>query len=588
MNRRTETKLNMKLLSSYLYKAGPLLLLASVLIHAMLGMLPNAELWLTGQLINQLPKSMLSSILPWLAALLGIKLLAHLFAYLSQWIEIYVREKTKLMIKKDLLLKSAGFNLDRYENSAFHDQMLRAYNGMEDIFAGVVFQLLKMIELAARILGLCWLLSKVHWLVPLLLLAGGIPVIRAQTRYNEHLYNLEADQSRERRLANYYKSLLIHRTAAKEIRLFGLGAYFIQRWQGLRKKSVEQIISTTMSQRIRLFFISLIQLLAYGLSLFFLIYQLKNGRIGLGEAVVVLFAVIQLQESWEWFIRYIGWLQEDYIRFTKDLISFLRLSDEPEQASNFSDLAHRPISIQLKNVCFSYPHSTTVVLNDINLAIPAGEKVVIVGENGSGKSTLIKLLLGFYKPSSGQITIEGLTVAGGAPLQQHSTVLFQDYMQYHLSLRENIGFGSLARMNSEDRIQYAAEQGGAGDIAERLKGRYEAVLGPTFGGSDLSGGQWQMVGLSRVFMKDSCMVILDEPTSAFDPKSEGELYERYIELTKDKTAIFISHRLGFAKLADRIIVLKDGTICESGNHQTLLDLQGEYFRMWKAQASLYA
>lgn len=238
---------------------------------------------------------------------------------------------------------------------------------------------------------------------------------------------------------------------------------------------------------------------------------------------------------------------------------------------------------------FCYPESDRAVLHDVSLEIQPGEKVALLGENGAGKTTLVKLLLGLYDPTQGVICYDGHDLRTLEPncVWEQVSAVFQDYAMYHLTVRENVGFGKLERLNDTTAIRRAAKLGGAADFVEGWKDQFEAYLGPTFGGRDLSGGQWQKVATSRSFMRQPQFLVLDEPTAALDPQAEVEVYKRFQEMAGGRTTLLISHRIGFARLADRIIVLKEGHVVESGTHQELLASEGEYAQLFATQAKWY-
>lgn len=248
------------------------------------------------------------------------------------------------------------------------------------------------------------------------------------------------------------------------------------------------------------------------------------------------------------------------------------------------------LGISFENVSFRYPGSDRTVLEDINLFIRPGETVALVGENGSGKTTLIKLLCRLYEPTSGKISIDGIDIRRfrTEDLRKEIGVIFQDYSRYNLTARENMWFGNVAQAMDPDLISEAARCSGADQVISKLRNGYETVLGRWFeDGEELSIGQWQKVALARAFLKDAQVMILDEPTSSLDPMAEEEVFDRFEELAKGRTAILISHRLSTVRMADRIYLLKEGRITESGTHNELMRLGGEYEMLFRTQAWYY-
>jgi len=244
--------------------------------------------------------------------------------------------------------------------------------------------------------------------------------------------------------------------------------------------------------------------------------------------------------------------------------------------------------IIFENVSFTYPDGR-VALKNISFTIHVGERIALVGENGAGKTTLIKLLLGLHKPTSGCIFVDGISIneLDKSLWRKKISAIFQDFGQYHFTVKENIGIANIELLQKEGQIKKAASRGGFAEIAESLPQSFDTVLGKELGGTNLSGGEWQKLALSRAFMRDADLLILDEPTASLDPQSEYELFERFSEMTKEKTSILITHRLGSVSMADRILVMKDGLLVEEGDHEYLYKEGQEYKKLFSMQAKRY-
>jgi ATP-binding cassette subfamily B protein len=229
------------------------------------------------------------------------------------------------------------------------------------------------------------------------------------------------------------------------------------------------------------------------------------------------------------------------------------------------------------------------VVRGVDLRIGSGEKIAIVGENGAGKTTLVKLLIGLYRPDAGRVRLDGepLTADSALAARRRIAAVFQDYATFELTARENVAFGDLACLPEDETLAVALERAGLPGLVEGQPEGYDTYLGRQFGETDLSGGQWQRVALARAFVRDADLLVLDEPTAALDPLAELALYERFAALVEGRTAIMISHRLGMARLADRVVVLEGGEIAEQGRHDELVDAGGAYARMFAAQAQWY-
>jgi ATP-binding cassette subfamily B protein len=246
--------------------------------------------------------------------------------------------------------------------------------------------------------------------------------------------------------------------------------------------------------------------------------------------------------------------------------------------------------IEFRNVSFHYPRSERFVLRNLSFTIKADESVAIVGENGAGKTTLVKLLARFYDPTEGAIYLDGhdLREYDLEDLRRQIGVIFQDFVRYDLSVQENIGFGQVEFIDDQEKITRAAEKGGSLDIIRRLPQGFNTILGRTFEeGVDLSGGEWQKIALSRAFVRDAQILILDEPTAALDALAEYDIFVRFADLTADKTTVFISHRFSTVRMAQHIVVLQQGELTEEGTHDQLIAHNGRYAEMFNAQAERY-
>jgi ATP-binding cassette subfamily B protein len=283
-------------------------------------------------------------------------------------------------------------------------------------------------------------------------------------------------------------------------------------------------------------------------------------------------------------------LYEDNL-FLSDLKRFLELQPavaEPESPRPFP----RPIrrGITLDHVSFSYPGSSRRVLEDISLDIQPGEHVALVGENGSGKTTLVKLLCRLYDPTSGTIKVDDnhLHDFTTRELRREIGIIFQDFARYHLSVRDNIWFGNVGVPPDSAAIINAAIKTGADTVVGRLPDGYETMLGKEFeAGSELSLGEWQKVAIARAFLRETQIIVLDEPTASLDARSEAEVFEHFHELAHGRSAILISHRLSTVRMADRIFVLDRGRIVESGPHDELISKGGTYAQLFELQARHY-
>jgi ATP-binding cassette, subfamily B, bacterial len=427
-------------------------------------------------------------------------------------------------------------------------------------------------------------------MVPLLLLIATIPGILIRFKYTGKVYRRINEWTERERQADYFHTLLTTEPFAKEIRLFNLGHLFSQWFQKLRRSIRQEKIQLATQQSSIDIITHSSATIAVAIACGITAHQTIQGTITLGGFVMYYQAFQRGQGFLRELLSHMVSLYEHSL-FLQDFYQFLDLKPTIITPAQPQPL---PITwksgIRLENVSFNYTHSQRSVLKNINLTIAPGEVIAIVGANGAGKSTLIKLLCRLYDPTAGKITLDGEDLSQYSPTDLHRqiSVLFQDYIQYQLTVRENIWLGDTEVEPSTERIWSAACAAGAKIAIDRLPQGLDTRLGNWFEqGEELSIGQWQKIALARAFLRDAQLIILDEPTSALDPHAEAEVFDRFRQLVKGRTAIVISHRLSTIKMVDRILVLSDGQISECGSHNELMEKQGLYARLFTTQAQHY-
>lgn len=392
---------------------------------------------------------------------------------------------------------------------------------------------------------------------------------------------LRRSQAQKTRETDYLWGLFCKKESVKEMRVFGAGGFMREKWRKTRDEMLDEEVAVQSKILTRSNIGDIIKNLFYALNVAFAVYLIIQGEISIGEftACLAVFGSLQItlvsfMYNLETFYEALGKAEEYY--------SFMSLEDRKDGEEECRPFAE---SIELDNVSFRYPNMSGYALRNVDLKINKGERIVIVGENGSGKTTLSKLITGTYSPESGAVKMDGKNIEN----MKHSSyirnisMVSQNFMRYSMTLRENVGISDTAKIDSDEKITSALKMAEAYDTAE-LIGGIDAQLGREFGGSELSGGQWQRIAVARGIFRDSPIMILDEPTAALDPLMEYEILNRFIKIAENRTAVIISHRIGICTAADRVIVMKDGEIVESGTHEELVKAGGEYSRMWQAQA----
>jgi ATP-binding cassette subfamily B protein len=389
---------------------------------------------------------------------------------------------------------------------------------------------------------------------------------------------------------DYLRQVGGSKEAAKELKLFNLSTYLTDRFSALSKTIYEQNVALN---RRRLFWGGVLAIVgqlgyygAYGYS----IWRTIQGQYSVGDLTLITTAIMQAMANIQLAFSTASGVADQAL-FLTDLLAFFEMKPRVESKEN-GPKAPKPIvrGFEFRNVSFAYPGTTRRVLSDFNFFLHPGERIALIGENGQGKTTIVKLITRLYDPTEGQILLDGVDLREYDLDDLHAEigVIFQDFMRYEMTARENIAVGRIEVPHEHHEIEYAAEKSMAAGVIAKLQNGYDQMLGRRFeGGVDLSGGEWQKLALARAYLRDAQLLILDEPTAALDARSEMQVFERFAELTEGKMALLISHRFSTVRMADRIVVLEGGRLVEEGNHTQLMALGGRYAAMFEMQAASY-
>ena len=443
------------------------------------------------------------------------------------------------------------------------------------------------------LIGLLILLARLHPLLPLLLTAVAVPHLIAEEHYSRRTYQAMIRQARPAREMDYCGRLATQPTSAKEVRVFGLSGFLIRRFQMQFTAALGEMGGIRYAQLRVTGVLGALYALTLAGGFWYVAAQAGAGRLTLGDVVLYLGAVIQVELLTSSLTNGIGHLYQALLPLQR-LFEFLdRARPTIKLASpgqGHAAPAAGQAGIELRQVGFRYPESSQAVLDDVSAVLPAGKVTALVGANGAGKSTLVKLLTRMYDPTAGTILLDDI------PLDEYDldswrrriAVVYQDFAQFALTLRENIAVGAFATESAEGKVEWAAQSAGADEVAAKLPNGYDTQLTRRFeGGVELSGGEWQKVALARGFVRDAALVIMDEPTAALDAEAEYRLFEQFRELVRGKTALIISHRFSTVRMADHIVVLDEGRIIEAGSHAALVAQGGRYATLYEMQAGRY-
>lgn len=513
-------------------------------------------------------------------------------AVLSE-IRTYYSEKLSQSVTKQIYNKlharHTELSLSNYENPDKQDKIHRAVQEASFRPLKIINSLLNGIKSVASVLFLLGLFVFVRWYLILILTVAILPGILVRVRFSRKNYKLKESHSTVEREMYYYNRILTGFPFAKELKLFAFSDFFLKLFSKTQKKLFKEKLALRKSEMQWAVFTQLFAVLLIFISLGFVSYLKITGEISIGTLVLFFFAFQRGYSVLNDFFRAFTQISEDNI-FLQDFTNFLNASDKVDDATHENAKFSLNKEISFRNVSFKYETSNRKALSDINITIPAGKTVALVGANGSGKTTLIKLLCGFYQPDSGQIMFDNQHSAqiGQQAICKNISAVFQDFALYNIPAIENLFLGDSSHAFDIVKAKNAAQAAGIDEVLEKLPQGYNTMLGTLFrNGEELSIGQWQKIAIARAFYRDAPLLVLDEPSSALDAASEAQILEKLKKLSENKTAIIISHRLSSVKWADEIYVFDKGSVVEHGKHDDLLMLKGKYFELFTAGETIY-
>jgi len=582
---------------SLLWSAAPKETVFVTLFVILQGLLPAASISISRLVVDKATTSLMESrelellsigilVAGWVGALL-------LEVILTPWMQALqgnLNDKLTAHLSVLLMNKANSFpDLSRFEDSKFYDELQL----LQEQLHYQPFNLLQSLAEGGRSLvtlsSMVVLLAPLGAWIPILVIVAILPQMIVSLKYETQIWLTLFKNSPQSRRMQYCTSVLLTDTYAKEVRLFELGSFFVRQYLSAFRVQHRAMYHLRTQQALWGSGLAFMSTIGNGSAFYWVVRQAFRGRIGPGSILLFLEALSNLQRNLEYLLIMALNLYEIML-YMQHLFQFID-SQLPRQLHIPGLPVSNPMisGITFNNVYFYYADDRPALTN-VSFTITPGKIVAIVGENGAGKTTSIKLLLRMYDPVAGNIFVDGVDLKelNLEEWRYQIAAVFQDFGRYALTLGENIALGDLKRFEHPEELKYAIQKAGISELVEKLVEKENTLLGKQFGGTELSGGEWQKLALARAFVRrDAQLLILDEPTAALDPRSEYEVYQHFTELSKGKTTLLVTHRLASVRMADCILVMKKGCLVETGTHEELLNYGGEYASLWEMQAKQY-
>ena len=578
-----------------IWRTSPGLTFSNIFLRLFKAAIPLGQLYVGKLIIDEVihlisaPQKDFDQLWWWIGIELGLAVFSEIFNRLISLTDALLGDLYANHSSIELMHKAASLDLGMFEDSEFYDKLERARRqttGRVVLMSMVLSQLQDLITIVFLGAGL---VVFEPWLILILFIAV-LPSFLSEAYFSRSSYSLVRSWTPQRRELDYLRYIGASVETAKEIKVFGLDTFLTGRFSRIAKDYYQANKSIAVKRTIWGTLLQILSVLAYYGAYILIIVRTVAGVVTVGDMTFLSGSFNRLQNQLQNLLSTFTRITE-YALYLQDYFDFLAIvptiRDHSEAIAAPKEIKD---GIRFENVGFKYPGTEVWAVRHISFFLQPGEKLALVGENGAGKTTLVKLLARMYDPSEGQILIDGIDIRRFSieSYRKMIGVIFQDYVRFSFKAGENVAVGQIEESENTQQIKTAAEKSLADPVIQKLPGGYDQMLGKRFSeGIDLSGGEWQKIALARAYMRDAQIVILDEPTASLDARAEYEVFKRFSELTKGKSAVIISHRFSTVRMADRILVLKNGELLELGTHEELLDKNGLYAELFALQAKGY-
>ena len=568
-------------LASKFYFSMKLLILLSTTV------IPLVNIWLWKEVLNGIVANEIQPVFIILGVYLSLKLIAYLLAQFDNYVNGRYSDQLQFYIETVMMEKTSRVDLAFFDSAQMGDKVRHARSNFE-VMMDMTWLVFNILSCTVNVVATLIIVSSYKWWLGIITLVLLIPYFLYNKWYTDKRFRMEKEQLRDNRKKDFYGGVFFDNNIQFEIKLNNIGDYFIRRYKEMWKELYHINKKEDIRHNLRSMLIMILCVSAEAIVLVLSVMDVIAKKIGIGDLQYNLSMVSRLRSESQALMSNVTLFLTNNTRLI-ELQEFMAIEPQTEK-SGIKQPSANP-KIEFCNVSFRYPNSEQYVLKDCSFTIEPHEKVGIIGLNGAGKSTIIKLMFRFYDPEEGVIKLDGVDLKeyDVYAVRKVFGVLFQDFVTYCLPLREIIALSDFENRFDDEKLKKACDISGASEIIKDWEQGFDSVLGRYYAdnGKDLSGGQWQLVGLARAYFKDSEYMILDEPSAALDPISEVRIFEQLYHLSEGKSSVTISHRLSNTTLADKILVIEDGHIIEQGSHFELLKQNGRYAKLFNLQASKY-
>lgn len=577
------------------WKAGPSMAASNLVLRLLRAGLPLALLYVGKLIIDEVVRLVNAGggdlqLIWWLVSIeLGLAIISDVLGRIVALLDGLLGDKFTNDISVRLMQHAASLDLSHFEDAEFYDKLERARQQTytRHVLMSMVFNQMQNIVTIMFLIG--GLIVLAPWLILLLALAL-VPAFLGEAHFNARSYSLIRGWTEERRELDYLRYTGASDVTAKEVKIFGLAQFLSDRYAELADAYYDANKNLSVRRALWGSGLAIVGSLGYYIAFAIIVWRTVQGMFSIGDLTFLVGSFTRLKGSMESLLSGFTSIAERAL-YLKDLFQFFEIIPDIDDAS---DALPVPLPIEegfrFEGVGFRYPGTEAWAVRNLTFTLKAGEIIALVGENGAGKTTLVKLLARLYDPDEGRILLDGVDLKRYKleDLRSRIGVIFQDFVRYALSASENIAIGRIEEHDDRPRIEESATLSLARPVIEKLPGQFDQLLGKRFSdGVELSGGEWQKVALGRAYMRNAELLILDEPTAALDARAEYEVFQRFVDLTKGKMAVLISHRFSTVRMAHRILVLDQGQLIEEGTHEELLALGGRYAELFTLQAEGY-